>query len=166
MIEGKGRVLAVGARSLEVELLQAGRCAGCSGRGCGHGLLARLYPRRSQRLEIDMDGARAADFRVGEYVSLQLSEALVVKASMLLYLAPLAGMIALAALGQRWPGGEGGAILGGMVGLLGVLALIRRSPHWGARSGIRPKLASSNSHRLAEPSASERGMQPSTATIR
>ena len=128
MIEEPARVLSCDCGEALVQTEQRSACGGCSARaGCGTSLLAQVFGHKPARLHV----ANPIAAKPGERVIVGLSERGLVRASALLYLLPLAGML-LGALGgelsvQRLGlgGGESMSILGGVLGLTSGLGLAR-----------------------------------------
>ena len=76
--------------SIEVELRRQSACAHCDlAQGCGTGALGRLLGNRSRPLMIET----SETINPGDHVVLGLSEAALVKSSLLVYGFPLVGMI-------------------------------------------------------------------------
>ena len=80
-----------GDNLIEVELQRQSACGGCElAKGCGTGALGRLLGHRSKPLVIES----AQSLMPGDRVMLGLSEAALVKASLLVYGLPILGMLA------------------------------------------------------------------------
>lgn len=76
---------------VEIELQRVSACGGCElNQGCGTGALGRLLGRRTKPLVIET----RQDLKPGDHLELALSEAALVKASLLAYGLPLLCMIA------------------------------------------------------------------------
>ena len=77
-------------RQVELRLERGSVCAGCElNRGCGTGALGRLLGHRSRPIVIETD----RDLRPGDSLRLGVAESALVKASLMVYGFPLAGMI-------------------------------------------------------------------------
>lgn len=128
MIEERALVLSCDRGEALVQTEQRSACSGCGARtGCGTSLLARVFGHKPARLRV----ANPIAAEPGERVIVGLSERGLVRASMLLYVLPLAGML-LGALGGELMvhrlglgGGEALSILGGLLGLISGLGLAR-----------------------------------------
>ena len=128
MIEEPARVVRVVDGVAEIVTLRQGTCNTCSAKsGCGTSLLAAWLPARQLSFHIGNDiGARA-----GDRVVVGLDERLLQRSSLLLYAAPLVGLMTGAISGERlfpqfgWPS-ELGAVLLGLLGLIVSLGLVRR----------------------------------------
>lgn len=90
---------------VEVRLQRASACGHCElSQGCGTGAIGRLLGNRSRPLVIETE----QDLKPGDKVLLGLSEAALVRASLVVYGLPLAAMIvagllaALAGLAEPW----------------------------------------------------------------
>lgn len=82
-------------RRVELELLRGGACDQCElNKGCGTGALSRLIGRRPRPLVIDSEH----DCKPGDQVVVELPEAALVRASLLLYGLPLLGLLVGAVL--------------------------------------------------------------------
>ena len=117
-------VLSTDGPMAEVQAQARSACGGCAAKGaCGTSLLDSLFPERRPRFWARNDpGARPGDrVRVG------LAESALQRASLMLYLLPLFGLIGGALLGrQLMPHSEGASILLGVIGLAAVLGWVRR----------------------------------------
>jgi sigma-E factor negative regulatory protein RseC len=97
MIEQQGRVVDATGRRIRVRLGGTAGCTACdAGRGCGAGLFGRLLKRRPVDLEFD----NTIDARPGQAVMVGLPEALFLRLTARLYLAPLLAGLAGAAAGH------------------------------------------------------------------
>jgi sigma-E factor negative regulatory protein RseC len=127
VIEETGTVVDVEAGFAWVETRRQSTCGQCSARqGCGSAALARVLGRRRTRV-------RALDpvtVQVGEQVVLGLEEAALVRGSLAVYLAPLAGLLLGALFGDFLAdrlllAGEAASILGGLLGAAAGVAWLR-----------------------------------------
>ncbi len=118
MLAEKARVVALEEGALWVETQAQSSCGSCAGnQDCGTGLLQR-YLQTSRFLRINLPDSSQARYRIGDELELGLDESVMVRGSIQLYILPLLGLLAGAALGASL-GGELLSILGGLVGLLG-----------------------------------------------
>jgi len=129
VIEARAMVVHCEGDLADVETEGLTACGKCSaGQGCGAGVLARVFGSRRSRLRV-VNTIQAAR---GEMVVIGVPETGLVTASLLLYMAPLLGLILFALLGQvvaeslgysaaEWP-----SILAGGIGLAVGLAGARR----------------------------------------
>jgi sigma-E factor negative regulatory protein RseC len=127
MIEETGRVVAIDGELAQVEVGRRSACGGCSAKsGCGTSLLAEWFPSRKLMFVVRNDiGARC-----GDAVTIGLEERRLQNASLLLYGAPLIGLVGGAILGDALASTVGFnaelmAVLTGLLGLSGALALVR-----------------------------------------
>lgn len=134
MIEESGRVVRTAGESAWVQTERRSSCGSCSARkGCGTGALAGLFGARAHEVEVrNPIGARP-----GEEVVLGISESLLVRGSVAVYLVPLLSLVAGAVLAEGlapqlgWAGSDAPAIFGGLAGLAaGFLWLRRRNQRW------------------------------------
>lgn len=105
MITEQAVVTASSKGEIEVRLQRSSACGHCElSQGCGTGAIGRLLGNRTRPLTLRTD----KDFKPGDEVLLGLSEAALVRASLLVYGLPLvvmiaAGMLAvLAGLAEHW----------------------------------------------------------------
>ncbi len=101
MIEEKGTIVACGVDHIWVETIQSSACATCAGeRGCGQRLLSKLTGKTT--LIRVLTGAHTnRSLRAGDTVTIGIPENVVVTGSLLVYAAPLAGLLGGAWFGQR-----------------------------------------------------------------
>jgi sigma-E factor negative regulatory protein RseC len=125
MIEETGRVVRVSTEFAWVETEPVTTCGGCAARsGCGTPVLARVLGRRKAPLRVVNTVAAA----VGDHVVLGISESGLVRGSLAVYLAPLAGLFAGALGGYFLAQGllakytEPASILGAVTGFSAGLA--------------------------------------------
>lgn len=120
MLEERGRVVAVEAGAVWVETQRRGSCGQCEAQeSCGAGVWQQALRSRTQRVRAQTAGLQP---RVGDWVILGVAEGVVLRGALVLYLAPLAGLLAGALLGQALGQSEAASILGASAGL--VLALL------------------------------------------
>ncbi|MDQ2068291.1 SoxR reducing system RseC family protein [Natronospira bacteriovora] len=116
MILEQGRIVeAVGGHAW-VEARSRSDCPRCAeGRGCGGGLIGRWLGRRLHRVR----AYNPNDLPAGTWVELGLDERHLLLASILMYLPPLIGLVAVSAVAGPLLGlGEGWVILFGIGGFL------------------------------------------------
>ncbi len=90
MITESAIVTRCDGKQVELELQRGSVCGQCElSQGCGTGALGRLLGRRSKPILIETD----QDVKPGDMLTLGLSEAALVKASLAIYGLPLLGMI-------------------------------------------------------------------------
>lgn len=139
MIEEPGVVVAVEEGAVLVRAEGSSGCSSCaSGGGCGVASIARLLGRRDYILRVEND----LDAQLGDRVVLGIDEHDLVRGALWMYLLPLAGLFAGAALGL-WaaPHADAVSVVGGGVGLLLGLALARHGlAHRSAPASVGVKL--------------------------
>lgn len=125
MLTETGRVVAVDDDGLWVETVRRSTCNACGVRqGCGHGLLERVREGQRGLIRVLPGEAAPGDCRIDDQVRISIPESLLLRASLLLYLLPLATLLAGAGLGA-WlapaadsdPAAMAGAALGLCLGL-------------------------------------------------
>ena len=90
MITEQAIVIRCNGNRVEVELRRESACAHCDlVQGCGTGALSRLLGRRARPLMIET----SQPLNPGDHLILELSEAALVKSSLLVYGLPLLGML-------------------------------------------------------------------------
>ncbi|MFT6310978.1 MAG: sigma-E factor negative regulatory protein RseC [Porticoccus sp.] len=121
-----GTVVAIEERSLWVETSRQTACGSCSAqKGCGTSLLAKLFPNRQHFVRVLAEPGQILPLEIGQEVTLEVSDSLIVKASLIMYVVPIALLLIGAAIGDTKGASDGYAILGGLIGLFGGLALVR-----------------------------------------
>jgi sigma-E factor negative regulatory protein RseC len=102
MITETATVISVEDTYLLVETIQQSTCGNCSAqKGCGQGVLAK-YLSSASLFRIALHGEDGAQFKAGDTVELGIDELALVRASLWLYLVPLAGLIVGAYLGSLY----------------------------------------------------------------
>lgn len=100
MIEEKGKIVVCGVDHIWVETIQASACAACAGeQGCGQRLLSKLTG-KTTLIRVLTGEHTDALLRVGDVVRIGIPESVVVGGSLLVYSAPLVGLLGGAWLGQ------------------------------------------------------------------
>lgn len=123
MIEETATVVRVDAGDAWVSVRTRSACGHCSaGSDCGTAMVAQLFGEKENLLRLH-DTLGVAP---GEQVVIGISNALLLKASALAYIAPLLGFIAAVVLGQAMGMGEEASGLFGLAGLGLGLWLINR----------------------------------------
>lgn len=134
----KARVISIEPSSegdngaLWVEIFQQSTCGSCEAKGaCGQGVLSRWLSRGSHSIRVLCDKGQADFFTVGQWVEIGVPDGVVLKASLMAYLLPLLGMIAVAVVFDSLfqDGGDFFALIGGIIGFVAGLALVRRYEH-------------------------------------
>jgi len=98
MLEEEGIVLSVIGDIAEVVAETKSTCGSCSAKsGCGTSLLADLFPKRNRSFQAN----NSVSAQVGDRVIIGLDESALQLASLLVYLAPLLGLIGGALIGTR-----------------------------------------------------------------
>ncbi|MFB1036675.1 MAG: SoxR reducing system RseC family protein [Sinobacterium sp.] len=121
-----GTIVAIEERSLWVETSRQTACGSCSAqKGCGTSLLAKLFPNRQHFVRVLAQAEQISPLQVGQEITIEVSDSLIVKASLIMYLVPIALLLLGAAIGDTNGGSDGYAILGAAIGLSTGLALVR-----------------------------------------
>jgi sigma-E factor negative regulatory protein RseC len=124
MIIEQGHVVRTEGEFAWVETRQQSACGSCSAKsGCGTSALESLFNRSPNNLKV----ANIIHARVGQHVTLGLSEGGLVKSALLVYMTPLLGLFLGAGLMKYIaPHSEFLVICAAGVGLLGGLLFARR----------------------------------------
>ncbi|MFV0276418.1 MAG: SoxR reducing system RseC family protein [Parahaliea sp.] len=153
MLIESGVVVAVDVAAVWVETLRRGTCGDCAARkGCGHALLNRIGGGHGHYIRALPGAVAPADCRVGDTVEIALPEAVLLRASLIVYLVPLLAMLGGAALvGGLWPRGAdiaalAGAIAGFSLGTLAVRLHARAHRH---NPDMQPTLVSCRAGQVA-----------------
>jgi len=139
MLEAEGVIVKIGQEGVFVETSRASACGSCSSKeGCGTSTLSQLLGNKASTFQV-LNPIGAA---LGERVVIGMEEAALLKSSLLMYLVPLAFLLAGAILGG-WLAPvrlQDAYALGGMfVGLaLGFVALKLISASAGTNSQFQP----------------------------
>lgn len=132
MLIETGRVVAVEAESLWVETIRKSTCGSCAARkGCGHGLLNRIGDGHTGYVRVLSGTVAANQCDIDDQVRIGIPEQVILRGSLVLYMLPLACMLAGAAGAQAmWPAApESAAVSGTVIGLALGFILVR----WHAR---------------------------------
>lgn len=127
MLETPAVVVKTEAQAALVEADFGGGCGSglCAKGGCGTALLAQIF---SQKPRAPLRAANPIQARIGERVIVGVEEGSLLRATLLVYLLPLALFVAGAIAGRWAAEGDAPAVAGALVGLaLGWLAARRMS---------------------------------------
>ncbi len=118
MMETQGQVIGIRHGRVLVRTVGAAGCGSCAaGRGCGAGVLGKLFRRRSPEVEAVTD----IDVDLGDQVIIGMDDTGMLYGSLALYGAPLAGLlVGMTATAILFPGSGDAVVL--MAGLAGMLA--------------------------------------------
>lgn len=123
-IREQGRVVAVDGYQARVRIERQSTCGSCSARsGCGSGVLSEVLGRKAVEISI----AHPGTLQPGDGVTLGIRDHALVAGAFMMYLVPLAGMVALpASLMVLAPVvGEGFHLLAAVLGLAAGLGSVR-----------------------------------------
>lgn len=117
MIEECGRVVSTGAGGTWVETLARAGCGRCDQPGgCGQNSITRLFASRNRRVRVATEIPLAS----GDRVLIGIPDGQLLRASLVVYLLPLLGLVAGAVAGHFGSNGsEGVSILGAALGMGG-----------------------------------------------
>lgn len=117
MLVETGRVVAVENEALWVETIRQSTCGSCAAnKGCGHGLLNRIADGRSGYVKVLSGAVSARDCEVDDQVRISIPEQVILRGSLVVYLLPLACMLAGAAASNAiWTGAPDTAAAGGAI---------------------------------------------------
>jgi sigma-E factor negative regulatory protein RseC len=117
MLIETGRVVALEDGALWVETIRQSTCGNCAAnKGCGHGLLNRIGDGRSGYVRVLTGTVATGRCSIDDQVRIGIPEQVILRASMLIYMLPLACMLVGAAAAQAlWPAAAELAAVGGAV---------------------------------------------------
>jgi sigma-E factor negative regulatory protein RseC len=141
MLETRAIVVQIDGQHALVEANQGNGCGQCNGKGCGTGKLSQLFCSKPRQFQVD----NPINAAVGDEVIVSVMDGAVLRGIGLVYLLPLALLVAGAMLGslcaaqaeQR----DGFAAAGALVGLIGGFVLSRRIASRQTRQQNRPYIA-------------------------
>jgi len=127
MIEESGRVVAVEGDFAWIESERKSTCGGCAVRsGCGTSAIAKVLGQKRTHLRV----VNRIHAGVGDDVVVGISESGLVRGSLAVYAAPLAGLFAGALAGNFVAGGsELVTVAGALAGFAGALLWLKRFSH-------------------------------------
>ena len=142
MIEESGRIVAVEGDFAWVESERASACGSCAvEKGCGTSAIAKVFGRRRMQLRV----LNRINARVGDDVVVGISESGLLRGSLAVYAAPLAGLFAGALTGHLagrqllTTGSDLPAIAGALAGFLVALLWLRNFSRTSAKDvGYQP----------------------------
>jgi len=127
MIEIKGRVIAIANDQARVAIEQDEHCASCGSRGACHGGTAPV-------VDVRLD----AGMRVGDQISLGMSEATVARSAVLAYLVPPVCLVVCAGLVNILFHSDEMSILGAAAGLILGLWVVRYMTRFFGPDSLEP----------------------------
>jgi sigma-E factor negative regulatory protein RseC len=129
VLEEEGKVLSIQGEDAEVVPETRSTCGSCAAKsGCGTSLLSSLFPQRHRSFR----ARNTVNARIGDRVLIGLDESALQIASLLVYLAPLLGLIGGGILGDKLAEvlmpefTELLSIVAGAAGFAGVLFVVRK----------------------------------------
>lgn len=125
MITETGKVVAVSGDRVWVQTIRTSACESCSARnGCGQRALAGVSGGRANQVLVP----NSLGARVGDEVTVAISESALLGASLLVYGLPLILMVLGAVFGHQFSGGDdAAAMLGAAAGLAAGFTIARRA---------------------------------------
>ena len=118
MILETGTVVAVESDGLWVETIQKSACEACvAEKGCGQKFLSKLAGKTTS-IRVLLNNQPQQNFSIGQSVTIGIPEDVIVLASLLVYLLPIFGAVAGAAIVGINGGGDLQSISGALTGLL------------------------------------------------
>lgn len=125
MILETGTVVAVEPDGLWVETIQKSACEVCvAEKGCGQKFLSKLAGKTTS-IRVLLNNQSREKLSVGQSVTIGIPEDVIVLASLLVYLLPIIGAVAGAAVASYAGGGDLTSISGALAGLLSGGFLVR-----------------------------------------
>ena len=127
----EGTVVAINRDAVWVETTHQTACGSCSAQpGCGTSVLAKLFPDRQQFLRVLVDPDLHQECIIGQRVTVEMSDNLIVNFSLLMYLLPVVLLLLGSVLGQQLGASDGYAMIGAGVGLTAGLLVVRLHSWW------------------------------------
>lgn len=128
MLSEVARVVAVERDSVWVESIRKSTCGSCAAqKGCGHGLLNKMYPGRRNLVRVLPGDCSPEDCRVDDQVVIAIPEEVILRGSLIAYVLPLllmlGGAALMASLFPQTP--DAMAALGAIIGIAAGFALVR-----------------------------------------
>lgn len=126
MVEEIATVVQVEAAGVWLQTKVVSSCQSCSANdSCTSGVVAKAMTRRDYRFFLPQT-APESELLVGQQVRIGISEDVLVKSALLVYLLPLLSFIGALALAFSAGWGEGGQLLAAMAGGVGGMLLSRK----------------------------------------
>lgn len=119
MMQTRAVIIRLEGADALVESTQGGGCGSCDNEnGCGSGKLSQLFCSEPRRFRVRND----ANAQVGTLVQVTLPEGVLLQSALLMYILPLALLMAGALAGAQWAqdaaSADGYAAIGGLTGLV------------------------------------------------
>lgn len=112
-------IVALEGDSVWVQTRRQSSCNSCTASdGCGQGLISRVLPGREQCIRALVDRRLHPQLALGDIVSITVPDEAILQASLVVYLVPLLTLVMGMFGGNFLMPGDGGAITGGLFGLL------------------------------------------------
>ena len=84
-----------------VEAFRRATCGDCAAQdSCGQGVLGRWFARKQRQYSVHCDPERASLLAVGQWVEIAIPDGALVKAALLAYFTPIAGLLTAALVGE------------------------------------------------------------------
>ncbi len=131
MICESGRVVSIENEWVWVETLQTTSCKSCSAKsGCGQGLINSVFSGKRHYIKVAANGIQEP-VSLNDVVEIAIPENVMLRGSFLMYLLPLAALIAGAIMGEHFVIGQGdlGSISGAIAGFSLAAVFIRWHSH-------------------------------------
>jgi sigma-E factor negative regulatory protein RseC len=128
MLTETGRVVAVDSDSLWVETIRQSSCGSCAAqKGCGHSLINRFTDGKRSYIRVLPGKLAPAACAVDDQVKISIPEEVIVRGSLLVYMLPLATMLAGAATAAGFFSGNQDflALLGAVGGFIAGICVVR-----------------------------------------
>ncbi len=111
-----------------VEVVARSNCGSCeASAGCGQGVLSRWFQRKLRCYPVECGADQAALLNVGRWVEVEIPEGVLARASLLVFIVPLCGMLLGAALFNAWIAHDLAVAIGGLLGFCATAAGLRRA---------------------------------------
>lgn len=112
-----------GFARLEVEAMPKSTCGSCSAQNtCGHGVMHKWFSRKTPKFSVKVATEQLEQIEIGQWVEIGIADDAIIRASWLVYILPLLGLIFGSSLANSLLGAEVYSILGGGIGFFAALA--------------------------------------------
>ncbi|PUA26534.1 MAG: transcriptional regulator [Cellvibrio sp. 79] len=136
MIIETGRIVAIENEGVWVETIQKNACGSCKAeKGCGQRLMNK-WDGHPAYIRVLLEGRSPANYQPGDKIQIGISDDIIAKSSLIVYMIPLLGLVAATSISQLQFANEAITMSCGLAGLL-LGGLIVRWHSWRNRHNSR-----------------------------